>query len=194
MDSISRTSDDMRIIRPRTYDIERTLDPSESEWVVMLQKITGESESVRDQFGDNERIWSPALEESFGIRAILFIDNENDMVSGWEIVNLTYDENGDFRQGSFSKHGNSVPPPDMVVVRLLQAIQRGSWNRDLLYGDLGIDLHNLTVIEDIDEDWLSLEMGVSYRNQEDNPFWIMVPEISGSDAINCQSVPELLGR
>ena len=194
MDSISRTSDDMRIIRPRTYDIERTLDPSESEWVVMLQKITGESESVRDQFGDNERIWSPALEESFGIRAILFIDNENDMVSGWEIVNLTYDENGDFRQGSFSKQGNSVPPPDMVVVRLLQAIQRGSWNRDLLYGDLGIDLHNLTVIEDIDEDWLSLEMGVSYRNQEDNPFWIMVPEISGSDAINCQSVPELLGR
>ena len=184
----------MRIIRPRTYDIERTLDPSESEWVVMLQKITGESESVRDQFGDNERIWSPALEESFGIRAILFIDNENDMVSGWEIVNLTYDENGDFRQGSFSKQGNSVPPPDMVVVRLLQAIQRGSWNRDLLYGDLGIDLHNLTVIEDIEEDWNALSMGVSYRNQDDNPFWIMVPEISGSDAINCQSVPELLGR
>ena len=173
----------MRIIRPRTYDIERTLDPSESEWVVMLQKITGESESVRDQFGDNERIWSPALEESFGIRAILFIDNENDMVSGWEIANLTYDENGHFRR--------QVP----VVVRILEAIQRGSWNRDLLYGDLGIDLHNLTVIEDIDEDWNALSMGISYKNPEDNPFWIMVPDVlSGSDAINCRSVPQLLGR
>ena len=31
-------------------------------------------------------------------------------------------------------------------------------------------------------------MGVSYRNEEDNPFWIMVPEISGSDTINCRSV------
>ena len=184
----------MRIIRPRTYDIERTLDPSESEWVVMLQNITREPEHVRDQFVDDERIWSKETEESFGIRAILFIDNENDMVSGWEIANLTYDENGDYRQGSFDKHGNSVAPPNMVVVRLLQAIQRGSWNRDLLYGDLGIDLHNLTVIEDIDEDWNSLSMGVSYRNEEDNPFWIMVPEISGSDAINCRSVPELLGR
>ena len=184
----------MRIIRPRTYDIERTLDPSESEWVVMLQNITGQPELVRDQFTDDERIWSEETKESFGIRAIIFIDNENDMVSGWEVENLTYDDNGDYRQGSFDKHGNSVPSPNMVVVRLLQAIQRGSWNRDLLYGDLGIDLHNLTVIEDIDEDWLSLSMGVSYRNEEDNPFWIMVPEISGSDAINCQSVPELLGR
>ena len=185
----------MRIIRPRTYDIERTLDPSESEWVVMLQKITGESENVRDQFAEDERIWSPDLEMSFGIRAILFIDNENDMVSGWEIANLTYDENGDFRQGSFDKHGNSVPPPDMFVVRLLQAIQRGSWNRDLLYGDLGIDLHNLTVIEDIGEDWNALSMGLSYKRPEDNPFWIMVPDVlSGSDAINCLSVPQLLGR
>lgn len=184
----------MRIIRPRTYEIERTLDPSESEWVVLLQDITREPEHVRDQFDDLERIWSDDMKKSFGIRAILFIDNENDMVSGWEITNLTYDENGDYRQGSFDKHGNSVPPPDMVVVRLLQAIQRGSWNRNLLYGDLGIDLHNLTVIEDIDEDWNALSMGVSYRNEEDNPFWITVPEISGSDAINCQSVPQLLGR
>ena len=75
----------------------------------MLQNITREPEHVRDQFGDNERIWSPALEESFGIRAILFIDNENDMVSGWELLNLTYNTDGDFRLGSFDKHGNSVP-------------------------------------------------------------------------------------
>ena len=185
----------MRIIRPRTYEIERTLDPSESEWVVMLQRITGESESVRDQFGDNERIWSPALEESFGIRAILFIDNENDMVSGWELLNLTYNRDGDCRLGSFDKHGNSVPAPNNVAWRLLKSIQRGSWNRDLLYGDLGIDLHNLTVIEDIDEDWNALSMGISYKNPEDNPFWIMVPDVlSGSDAINCRSVPQLLGR
>ena len=184
----------MRIIRPRTYEIERTLEPSESEWVVMLQKITGESDNVRDMFGDGERIWSDEMKESFGIRAILFIDNENDMVSGWEIANLTYDVNGDYRQGSFDENDNSVPPPDMVVVRLLQAIQRGSWNRDLLYGDLGIDLHNLTVVEDIEEDWNALSMGVSYRNPEDNPFWIMVPVLLGSDAINCLSVPQLLGR
>lgn len=160
----------------------------------MLQDITGQPEHVIDQFDDLERIWSDDMKKSFGIRAVLFIDNENDMVSGWEIANLTYDENGDYRQGSFNKDGNSVPPPNMVVVRLLQAIQRGSWNRDLLYGDLGIDLHNLTVVENINEDWNALSMGTFYKNPEDNPFWIMIPEISGSDAINCRSVPELLGR
>tara|TARA_B100000683_G_scaffold264088_1_gene293176 strand:- start:35 stop:595 length:561 start_codon:yes stop_codon:yes gene_type:complete len=186
----------MRIIRPQTYNIERTLEKPESEWVVMLQNITREPENIRDQFGEDERIWSPELEESFGIRAIIFVDNENDMVSGWEIHNLTYDGGGDFRQGMIDKNGNSVPKPDNVVSKLLNAIKRGTWNRDLLYGDLGIELHNLTVVEEIEEDWEALSMGLTYKDPSDNPFWIMVPDFVESvfDTINCQSVPQLLGR
>ena len=102
----------------------------------MLQNITREPEHVRDQFVDDERIWSKETEEVSSVpyfssitRTTWYRDGDSEP---------PYDENGDYRQGSFDKRGNSVAL-NMVVVG---CCRRSSGFLEPNRSDLGIDLHN----------------------------------------------------
>ena len=164
----------MKIIKPEDYSMD---DDGVSEWVVIIQEVD-EGSWAEEQFlnEDPDQIIKYGGRR-YGMRAILFVDKDHDLVQGWELTNLVYDPNGEERESG-----------EEIRAELVKVIRDGTWDQELTYGDLGIGFVNFTLMENLEEDWTDLPTP-TYTNN----FRLLVPEVSREsktyNSINYQKVP-----
>jgi hypothetical protein len=149
-----------------------------SEWVVLIQEVDKGSWAEEQFLNDDPDQIIKYDGRRYGMRAILYVDYEHGVVQGWELTNLVYDFNGEERESGGE-----------IRAELIKVIRDGTWDQELTYGDLGIGLHNFTVMNDLEEDWTDLPTP-TYMDT----FRLLVPEVSREretyNSINYQQVPQ----
>lgn len=165
----------MKIVNLPDYSMD---DDSVSEWVVLIQELeTGSWNEEKFLIDDPDQIIEYGGKK-YGMRAILYVDKEHGVVQGWELINLVYHHHT----------GEEIDSGGEIRAELVKVIRDGTWDQELTYGDLGIGLHNFTIMNNLEEDWTDLPTP-TYADT----FRLLVPEVSWEretyNSINYQQVP-----
>ena len=167
----------MIIIKPEDYTFHR------SEWVVLIQEVEEGSYPYEQFLIDDPDQIIESGGKKYGMRAILYFDKEHSMIQGWELINLVYDINGEERESGGT-----------IRAELVKVIRDGTWDQELTYGDLGIGLHNFTIMNNLKEDWTDLPTADRVATPLKGIFRLLVPEKTVLkkiyDSINYQQVPQ----
>jgi len=159
-------------MRVKEYHELLLKEVDQNEWFV-LQILSNEEDFYGQPSMQDAGEW-----QSRAICHVKSVESGKMLVEGYELVNLI-------------KHFDTdapVPGGDELVEKMENAFTRGSLNHELIFGQLGIDLFNLTVINKLDRDWKNLIEGDYFW---DSPKWRAIRlkgMYSYSDSINYHTI------